>query len=69
MAEYLTGRGEVLDEICIAAYGRADVIADVLDANPGLADLGPVLPYRTRVILPDLPAPSTAPAVRLWGSA
>jgi phage tail protein X len=68
MAEYLTGRGEVLDEICLAAYARTDVIADVLDANPGLADLGPVLPYRTRVILPDLPAPSAAPVVRLWGA-
>lgn len=68
MAEYLTGRGEVLDEIVLAQYGRAGVIVAVLDANPGLADLGPVLPYRTRVILPDLPAPSQAPVLRLWGS-
>ena len=67
MAEYLTGRGEVLDQICLAQYGRSDVIAAVLDANPGLAALGPVLPFRTLLILPDLPEPSTAPTVRLWG--
>lgn len=67
MAEHLTGQGEVLDAIVWRHYGRADVIVAVLDANPGLADLGPVLPTRTRVVLPDLPAPAVAPVIRLWG--
>jgi|AntRauMFilla1563_2_1112583.scaffolds.fasta_scaffold382454_2 phage tail protein X len=67
MAEYLTGRGEVLDQIVLAQYGRRDVLVAVLDANPGLAELGPILPYRTRVTLPDLPAPSQTPVLRLWG--
>lgn len=67
--DYLTGRGEMLDRICLDHYGRSDVIVAVLEANPGLAALGPVLPYRTPVVLPDLPAPVTAPVQRLWGSA
>ena len=67
MAEHLTGQGEVLDAIVWRHYGRADVIVAVLDANPGLADLGPVLPTRTLVVLPDLPAPAVQPVIRLWG--
>lgn len=69
MAEHLTGQGEVLDRIVRDHYGRADVIVAVLEANPGLADLGPVLPPRTRVVLPDLPDPATLPTWRLWGQA
>ena len=69
MAEHLTGQGEVLDAIVWRHYGRADVIVAVLDANPGLADLGPVLPTRTAIVLPDIPAPAVRPSVRLWGPA
>jgi phage tail protein X len=68
VAEYLTGQDEVLDAIVWAQYGRADVIVAVLEANPGLADLGPVLPTRTRIVLPDLPAPAVRPVIRLWGA-
>ncbi|MCA8881835.1 MAG: tail protein X [Rhodobacteraceae bacterium] len=59
----------MLDAIVAAHYGRTDVLVAVLDANPGLADLGPVLPALTRVVLPDLPEPSLAPVIRLWGQA
>jgi len=69
VATYLTGQDEVLDAIVWRHYGRADVIVSVLEANPGLADLGAVLPERTRVTLPDLPAPAERPVVRLWGKA
>ena len=67
MAEHLTGQGEVLDAIVWRHYGRSDVIVAVLDANPGLADLGPVLPTRTLVVLPIVPTPTVAPVIRLWG--
>lgn len=47
-------------------------ISRVLDANPGLADLGPVLPLGTAVIIPATPNQSNAnatrvrPLIQLW---
>jgi phage tail protein X len=46
-------------------------LAETLELNPGLAALGPILPLGTKVVIPDLPAPSkttrtTAPAVSLF---
>ncbi|TVR06618.1 MAG: phage tail protein [Salinarimonadaceae bacterium] len=41
----------------------------VYEMNPGLADVGPVLPVGIQIVFP-LDAPSTAPrrrVVRLWG--
>ena len=39
----------------------------VLEANPGLADQGPVLPASTEVTLPDLPRPlENIETVKLW---
>ncbi|WP_343226435.1 MULTISPECIES: tail protein X [Lysobacter] len=37
-------------------------------ANPGLADLGPVLPHGTAVDLPDpvTRAPDARPLIQLW---
>lgn len=71
MAEYLTGQGEVLDLIVRDHYGRDDLVEAVLDVNPGLAALGPVLPPQTRVVLPGegaLALPPDTPLVRLWGA-
>lgn len=57
-----------------AGLGPAD-LTRVLDANPGLADLGPVLPLGTRVTIPaDLITTAagaqssgrTIPTVNLW---
>lgn len=66
MTSHTTLSGDVLDAICKAHYGAEDRVEAVLDANPGLADLGPVLPRGVVVELPDLPAPETAPQIRLW---
>ncbi|SEJ71596.1 P2-like prophage tail protein X, partial [Azotobacter beijerinckii] len=48
-------------------YGRtAGVVEAVLEANPGLADLGPILPHGQRVTLPEqAPQPQTQ-TVQLW---
>lgn len=49
---------------------RAGFVERVLDANPGLADLGPILPVGTAVVVPlDAPElhPPKRPVVRLWG--
>ena len=66
---YRTSDGDTLDDICWRYYGTSAVVTEAaLDANPGLADLGPRYASGVEITLPDIPAP-TAPAVqpvRLW---
>jgi phage tail protein X len=46
-------QGDTLDAICWRYYGRtAGVVEQVLEANPGLAEHGPVLPLGTLVRMP-----------------
>ncbi len=60
-------QGDTVDLICHRHYGRtAGVTEQVLDANHGLADLGPVLPMGTRVELPSLPAQPVTKLINLW---
>ena len=50
---YRTQAGDMLDEICWLYYGRTrGTVETVLEANPGLADYGPVLPAGVLVTLP-----------------
>ena len=50
---YRTQAGDMLDEICWLYYGRTHgTVERVLEANPGLADYGPVLPAGVLVTLP-----------------
>ncbi|WIX04442.1 tail protein X [Stutzerimonas balearica] len=54
MASLRAQQGDTVDAICWRHYGRtAGVVEQVLDANPGLADLGPVIPHGTQVLLPE----------------
>lgn len=61
----VAGVGLTLDLLLWRAYGRPGNTSDMLRrahlANPGLARLGPVLPLRTRVVLPDLPPAGAQP--------
>lgn len=68
MTRYVTRQGERLDLICWRHYGRcAGVTEAALEANPGLADLGPILPFGTVIMLPDAPpAREARPLVKLW---
>ncbi|WP_343322443.1 tail protein X [Chromohalobacter nigrandesensis] len=61
-------QGDTLDAICYRAYGRTAAVTErVLEANPGVADLGPILPHGTPVTLPEITRqPSRALAVQLW---
>ncbi|RKU01830.1 phage tail protein [Burkholderia sp. Nafp2/4-1b] len=46
-------QGDTLDALCWRHYGStAGTVEAVLEANPGLAELGPVLPMGTVVALP-----------------
>jgi phage tail protein X len=68
MTTVIAQQGDTVDAICWRHYGRtAGVVEQVLDANPGLADLGPTLPHGTRVDLPDAaPQAEQRQMVNLW---
>ena len=68
MASVIANQGDTVDVICWRYYGRtAGVTEAVLDANPGLADLGPVIPHGTAVTLPDAaPQAEQRQVVNLW---
>lgn len=61
-------QGDTLDALCWRHLGATrDMVEMTLELNPGIADLGPVLPHGTAVELPDPPARSAVvPTVRLW---
>lgn len=61
--------GDTVDLICRRFYGdESGYVEAVLDINPGLAALGPVLPVGTVVVLPDLAAApvESVEVVTLW---
>ena len=68
MRYYRSKEGDVVDGIVWQAYGRQNdgIVEQVLDANPGLADRGPVLPAGLRIALPDIVEDEPQPTVRLW---
>ena len=60
--------GDFLDELVAQHYGvevASGALAAVLEANPGLAARGPVLPAGVEIVLPDL-APADTGVLRLW---
>jgi phage tail protein X len=68
MPTVISAQGDTVDSICWDYYGRtAGVTEAVLDANPGLADLGPIIPHGTAVTLPDAAPQAEQPqVVNLW---
>lgn len=63
-----TQQHDTVDALCWRHYGRTvGVVEAVLDANPGLADHGAVLPAGLLVTLPELhTAAPERPMVNLW---
>ncbi|ARU88296.1 tail protein X [Pseudomonas sp. M30-35] len=61
-------QGDTLDQLCWRHYGRTKgVVEQVLQANPGLAELGTTLPHGSRVKLPTAPAAAEQrQMVNLW---
>lgn len=68
MATLRAQQNDTVDAICWRHYGRtAGVTESVLQANPGLAELGPVLPQGTLITLPDIqPSAPNRHMVNLW---
>jgi P2-like prophage tail protein X len=66
---YVARDGDMIDAVAASYYGDTapETLRRVLDANPGLAAIGPRLPAGTRIELPDIPKPATVTeGVRLW---
>jgi phage tail protein X len=60
-------QGDTVDALCWRYYGRtAGVTEQVLEANPGLAEHGAVLPMGTVVELPDQPTQPVTRRLQLW---
>lgn len=68
MPTVIAAQGDTVDSLCWGYYGRtAGVTEAVLDANPGLADLGPIIPHGTALTLPDAAPQAEQPqVVNLW---
>jgi phage tail protein X len=64
---YRTKDGDTVDLICWHIYGRTSgIVEQVLNANPSLASLGPLLPAGTLVALPTIEEPTQTDQVTLW---
>ncbi|WHQ21259.1 tail protein X [Edwardsiella anguillarum] len=60
-------QGDTLDALCARYYGRTEcVVETVLQANPGLSELGVILPHGTVIDLPDVETSPTAETLNLW---
>lgn len=65
---YTTIQGEMLDVICRKVYGdESGYVEQVMEVNPGLANLSHRLPIGTKIHLPDLSrADDSQSVVSLW---
>ncbi|MGU5544060.1 tail protein X [Aeromonas veronii] len=68
MQTYRTSDGDTIDYIAWKFYQTLEgrVVEQLLDANPGIADLGPVLPAGVLVNMPDIVPQQHEQGVRLW---
>lgn len=68
MTTYRTSSGDMVDEIAFKHYGTTAgrIVEQILDANPGLADAGPVLPAGIDITLPIINTASTNKGIKLW---
>lgn len=58
---------DTVDAVCWRYYGRTQGMTEiVLAANPQLAEVGPFLPHRMEIELPDVVSVPTMQTVQLW---
>lgn len=59
-------QGDTVDQIAARCYGGDTAMAvAILEANPGLSAMGPVIPQGTEIRLPSA-RPATTKTVSLW---
>lgn len=66
MTTYTTKSGDTVDEIAWRFYGTTTATAQILEANKGLADYGPLLPAGVVVTMPTITTAETKQGVKLW---
>jgi len=68
MPQVRTHQGETLDALCYRILGYTEGATEqALELNPGLAELGPILPHGTLVTLPEEQRrPRTQDTIQLW---
>ena len=60
-------QGDSVDNLCWRHLGSSAAVETTLDANPGLAALGAILPMGTVVTLPDTAQTTpTKTLIQLW---
>lgn len=60
-------QGDTLDAICARYYGRTGgVVEAVLQSNPGLSELGVILPHGAAIELPETDSAPKTETVNLW---
>jgi phage tail protein X len=65
--EYRTAEGDMVDSIAFARFGTSKGVTErILDANPGLAAMGEILPPNIIVRIPVPEVPDRAVVPRLW---
>ncbi|MEC4090147.1 tail protein X [Pseudoalteromonas rubra] len=62
-----SAQGDTVDAICYRHYGSTTGITEqVIGANPHIANLPPVLPTNTLVMLPEISRPASPTLIKLW---
>lgn len=64
--EYTCQEGDTVDLIAFNRFGEHGMEDEILDANPGLAARGPVLPIGLKVIIPVPLVKDRELSTRLW---
>jgi len=65
--QVIAQQGDTLDALCQRHYGRTGgVVEAVLAENPGLAELGAILPHGTAVSLPEVDTATVSETENLW---
>ncbi|WP_372941401.1 tail protein X [Shewanella sp.] len=60
-------QGDTVDAICQRHLRcTAEVTEKTLELNPGLAELGPVIPQGTLIVLPEVTASPRKTMIQLW---
>jgi len=65
--QVVSQQGDSLDLICWRFYGNTHHVEAVLEINPQVAFLAPILPTGTLVVMPDMPSlPPSVDTIQLW---
>jgi phage tail protein X len=61
-------QGDTVDTLCWRHLGSTDPVEAVLELNPGLAALGPIIPMGAAVTLPEIDQAAAQPqqTIQLW---